>query len=419
MHYDNRRPRRRRRGGNNARIILILAVVLAAEVIALCVILPRLNDRQSAPQPTAMVFDRSLATLPPVTEAPVITALPTQAPALETAYVTQPPAVQQAEADAVNATFPPVVEAAPQQASAGGASLTYLPVFEQAETQEKVIAVTVDDCFQVNNLKKIVGYAENAGAKLTLFPIGKNLSKDGMQDIFRHAVFDLGFEVENHTFNHARVFRMPQQEMAREIWDQSQAVSRLLGVNYEQHFFRMMGGDGDTDQRVHNYIDQLGFKGIAHWAVSGSDSDLKKIRSSLAPGKVYLFHTTDGDTDKLKSFIPYAVEQGYRLVTMNELFGYPDNATSELTEQAMPEPRPFEYDWRTIVKGEYTWVTVKLQDALRAQGLLKIDGESTGFYGKQTVQAVTDFQRAHGLPATGEADRATQEAILGGVIDLG
>ena len=102
-----------------------------------------------------------------------------------------------------------------------------------------------------------------------------------------------------------------------------------------------MGGDGEYDQRTHNYLRQLGYLGIADWSLSGSDADLERIKSSLAPGKIYLFHTTDADTAKLKEFIPYAVSQGYELVTLNELLGLEANAVSDLStaETTMPEPQ--------------------------------------------------------------------------------
>ena len=54
-----------------------------------------------------------------------------------------------------------------------------------------------------------------------------------------------------------------------------------------------------------------------------------------------------------------------------------------------------------------------MQERLRAQGYLEMTGPSTGYYGEKTARAVAEFQRAHGLKPTGEADRETQRAILG------
>jgi hypothetical protein len=223
----------------------------------------------------------------------------------------------------------------------------------------------------------------------------------------------LGDGAENHTWSHARIFRLPEQEMAAEIWKQRAALNKLLGANYEQHFFRLMGGDGETDQRTHNYLSQLGYRGIASWSISGSDASMDMIKSALRPGAVYLFHTTDGDTRKLKEFIPYAVSQGYKLVTLNALLGYEDNALTAYAEQDMPAPRPFREDYRTHKIGDYAWNVVRMQDALRALGLLKMDGASTGYFGQQTADAVKRYQAQAGLPVTGVADSQTQKKLLG------
>lgn len=289
----------------------------------------------------------------------------------------------------------------------------YLPVLHKADTFERKIAITVDDCYQVDNLQTIAQTAYKNGAKLTLFPIGENLSKFGMADTLKTCVFQLGFEVENHTWSHNRIFRLPIQEMCKEIWDQRQALNQTLGVNYEQHFFRLMGGDGSTDSRTHNYLKQLGYKAIADWSYSGSDADLDQIKDHLEPGMVFLFHTTDRDTAILKQFIPYCAQMGYEMVTLNELFGYEDNAIYALTEpEAMPEPQPYVEDYRTHKVGEYAWNILLMQDKLRELGLLEMEGASTGYYGEKTAEAIQKFQAQNGLPATGVADSETQKLLL-------
>ena len=183
-----------------------------------------------------------------------------------------------------------------------------------------------------------------------------------------------------------------------------------------------MGGDGEYDQRTHNYLRQLGYLGIADWSLSGSDADLERIKSSLAPGKIYLFHTTDADTAKLKEFIPYAVSQGYELVTLNELLGLEANAVSDLStaETTMPEPQPYATVYAEQKKGDYSWSVVLIQRALYEKGYLAASAKTAtkgdvadGVYGDSTADAISAFQRANGLPETGVADAATQRLLLG------
>lgn len=299
-----------------------------------------------------------------------------------------------------------------REISSAAHDAVYLPVIRRAETDEKIIAVTVDDCYQVNNLKTILSVAHQNGGNLTLFPVGENLSKPGMAEVLRGCVYKLGDEIENHTWSHARVFRLPEEEMASEIWKQSAALNDILGANYQQHFFRLMGGDGETDLRTHNYLDQLGYRGIAGWSISGSDAGMDQIKSDLKPGAIFLFHCTDGDTQKLREFIPYAVSRGYRLVTLNQLMGCEDNALTPYAPREMPEPRAYSEDYRAHKQGDYAWNVVRLQDALRASGDLAMDGPSTGYFGSQTAEAVKRYQARSGLPITGAADSETLRKIL-------
>lgn len=288
----------------------------------------------------------------------------------------------------------------------------YLPVFYEADTTALKIAITVDDCDNTENLRQILRLFEKHHAGLTLFPIGRTFATPGMAELIRSCVMEKGIELENHTMTHARIFRSPETEMAREIWEQSDALNRLLGVSYRQHFFRLMGGDGNTDRRTHNYLIRLGFQGIAGWSCRGSDEDMDEIRANLRPGAIYLFHTIDGDIEKLTQFLPYAVSRGYRPVTLNELLGFGANEISAYQPETMPLPPPYEEDYRTCQFGDYTWNTWRMQEKLRALNLMELEGNSTGYYGELTTEAVRRFQALTGLPVTGVADSETQKLLL-------
>ena len=409
---QSRRKNKRRRRVSSAAVMICTLLVLAG-ILGVMLLLnpPGKTDVAAMSVPATTPAQPTLA---PVTAEP--TDPPTQAPtAAPTAEPTEEP-VTASELLGFGKPSTGASDSALQTADGvvdgGEGGFEYLPVYKQAATTENRIAITVDDCFQVDNLRTIISCAYKNNGRLTIFPIGENLGLPKMAETLQAAV-KVGFEIENHTWSHSRIFRMAEEDMAAEIWKQSQALNQTLGMNYQEHFFRLMGGDGANDQRTHNYLSQLGFKGIAEWSLSGSDADLNWIESSLAPGMIYLFHTTDRDTGILQQFIPYAVSKGYELVTMNELLGFPENETSAFTTAEMPEPRAYEVDYHTHKEGDYAWIIVQMQDVLRAQGYLVIDGPSTGYYGKQTAEAVRAYQEAHGLPATGQADAATQMSILG------
>ena len=288
-------------------------------------------------------------------------------------------------------------------------------VFSEADTEEKIIAITVDDCFQADNLQKMVDKAIEVGGKFTIFPIGKNVLKQAQSEVLKYA-WEHGFELENHTFTHNGLYRCSDEEMAREVFMQQQALSHILGVEYHCHFLRPKGGDARRDQRMQVYAEQLGYYGIAHWSCAGSTSTEREIARALKPGAIYLFHTTtDNDLDKLLDFMSYATDKGYQLVTLNEMFGYPENETEPLTMAAkdypVPPLQPYTRVYDVYKPTRYSWGVYLLQEKLIDLGYMK--GEPDGVYGQDCAKCVKAYQKDHGMEPTGVADVALQEAIFG------
>lgn len=386
--YTRPGNRRRRRAQRQPVLLLAAAAAVVILVVVLIVHGATGGSDKVAQQPQATA-----------TPEPTLEPTPTPEPTLEPTPTPEP-------------TLEANVGYAPKPtAMAAG----YLPIFKKAETDEKVICVTVDDFFQFKNARTIIDVAIANGAKLTLFPIGKNVLREELQDTLRYA-HDNGMEIENHTYEHKRHYQMDDAAFERQIYLQCLCVDKVLGVDYQEHFVRPFGGDGRDDQRLHQYARQIGMVGIAHWNVSGSGTGLEKLIAGLAPGNIYLFHTTDKDTAKLQEFIPAAVQAGYKLVTLNEMFGYPENETSVQT--VAPEDREllkleaFTYTPRDYKKGNYAWRIYQMQEKLIELGYL--DGEPDGIYGDGTAKAISVFQGKNGLEVTGTADPETQDVIFSG-----
>lgn len=290
----------------------------------------------------------------------------------------------------------------------------FLPVYYSAPTDEKIIAITIDDCYQGENLQKIVDTAIQYGAKLTLFPIGENAIRSQQSQTIKYA-WENGFEIENHTYDHNGLYGITDEELANEIYGQSVCINSVLGVNYQQHFIRPKGGDARNDQRIHAYASQLGIIGVAHWSVTGSVTDLDEVKRDLKSGDILLFHTTDNDLARLLDFIPYAASQGYQMVTLNEMFGLPENEVTPLTET--PDPKnftapalePFDRVLVTIKKTTYSSGAKLLQERLIELGYLS--GEADGIFGKGSANALKEFQYAAGFENDGVATVELQEFI--------
>lgn len=389
---QNRRAPAKKPTNPNARLIIF--AVIAIEIVVVIVLLCRSCGRKDP-----------VAVSPTQTENAVhYSPEPTQ----EAAFAaTDKPATEETVTAAPVPTSTPTVEAK---------AVKYLPIFQKVETAQNVIAITVDDCNQVNNLNSIINIANQNGAKLTLFPTGKALEKDTAREAIRHA-FSLGFEIENHTENHGNLYSMSQEDMAAEIYNQNKMVNLALDLDYQMHFLRTPGGNGEKDLRTHQYLSQLGYIGLADWAYSGSNASIYYIKKNLEPGYIYLFHTTDDDLKKLKEFIPYAVSHGYQLVTLNELLGYEENNVRALTGNAMdapvPEPEPYVYgEYVEMGPNAKMYCVQILQKRLIELNYLPQNTNVDGDFGTFTEMAVKNFQTLANLTVDGYAGPKTQTVLF-------
>ena len=205
---------------------------------------------------------------------------------------------------------------------------------------------------------------------------------------------------------------MNDSMMASEIWKQSIAVSYILNVRYQPHFLRLYGRDGENDLRTHTYLIQQGYKGIAGWTYNGSRMEEGRIGNNLAPGNIYYFKSTESDLEKMSVLMQEAREQGYEMVTLNELFGYEPNETT-VVQNVLAETMPelgVSIPYYFMKVGDCTWATNLLQRRLIQLGYLPA-GSADGVYGSGTAAALSAFQAKLGLAATGAADIITQQKL--------
>ena len=428
----NNRYHRRRRSN---RSFVMLCGVLAALIVC-CVIVGVVVHKKHAsqPDPVAPALAQAASPEPEATQEIVEpTAEPEAAPALAAATeevpavdgteavdegalveepVLTPEATREARADGADAMVAaPSAENAQKLANEVRPDVVegFLPVCYGLKTDQKVVAITIDDCNQPENLKQILKIINSYGGKATIFPIGQNVEKCG--EILK-AAWESGFEIENHTWDHCGLYNVDDDMLAKEIWSQNAKVSQILGVDYQMHFLRPRGGDNRYDQRTHAYMRQMGYYGLAYWTQVGIHSSTDSLMQHLAPGNIFLYHTTDEDLAQLSELVPRLHEAGYTMVTLNELYGLPANETAPLTEKTQaPVLAPYTRMEQTLNPGDYLRDVYLVQEELTKRGFLT--AEYNGYYGKVTKQAVMDFQKSAGLTADGICGPDTWKALFG------
>ena len=298
----------------------------------------------------------------------------------------------------------------------------FLPVFDRAlrtPNDQSMIAITIDGCDNPEVMSRILYVADIYNAKLTLFPSGDALMKMGPG--FQTCVYTLHYELENCAFDSERKdYSLSSGELALQLWRQSIAASYALQRDYQQHFYRPRNIQSVYDQRTHFFIRKLGFLGIASYSHSYMGHDLESLTKTLANGKIYQFDMTEESMALLEGFMKEANEKGYKMVTMNELFGLDANGIgSSLTidKQELPEMNDYTPTYYDLKLNYRTNAVYSLQSRLISLGYLKAPTEdleirADGIYGADTSIAVSAFQARVGLVATGNADVETQQKLF-------
>ncbi len=233
----------------------------------------------------------------------------------EPEIIDQTPAFMGAVSTAASAapTEKPVADLRPQPAAEG-----LLPVFYQANTEELVVAITIDECGSESQIKSILASAAEYGANLTFFPTGTEIAAN--EELWA-AAFLGGHEIENHTMTGAQLAGLDAESLIGEIEGQTDLVREVIGAEYAPHFLRTDDLEDDTNAALHALLSERGYMGIARWAQKTPANF-----SSVAPGQILSYAASDAKT--LKTVMRVLSENGYRMVTLNELFAYPDNLES-------------------------------------------------------------------------------------------
>ena len=298
----------------------------------------------------------------------------------------------------------------------------YLPIFDKAlrtPDDPPMIAITIDDCDNADVMKEIVNISKFYGAKLTLFPSGDALMDKNRG--FKKYVSSLNYELENCTFDKSRRdYTLSSGEMALQIWRQSIATSYAVTKDYQQHFYRPRTKQSAYDQRTHFFIRKLDILGVATYTHSYMDHSIDSLVASLENGNIYQFDMSERSMAMFETFVEEASRKGYKLVTMNELFGLDSNEIGKkltINQQTLPEMDDYIPTYYDLKLNYRTNAVYSLQTRLINLGyLLPPDGEvdvrADGIYGSDTSIAVSKFQAKVGIVATGNADVETQQRLF-------
>ena len=177
----------------------------------------------------------------------------------------------------------------------------------ESKRHEKMVALTFDDGPDAKTTPQALDILKKYGVKATFFMLGQNVVSN--PDIVKR-VKNEGHQIGIHTWDHPVLTKLPMETVKKEIFDIKPTITR---PPY-----------GAINSMIQNAIDQS----FIMWNVDSLDwktRNTKAIMQEVAktqPGSIILMHDIHQTSiDALPSVIQYLQNNGYTLVTVDELLG--------------------------------------------------------------------------------------------------
>lgn len=192
-------------------------------------------------------------------------------------------------------------------------------VMRNGREDGKRIAITIDDGPHPGLTEPLLKILKDEKVPATFFVVGFMAEKN---PALVKAIHDGGFEVANHTYSHAKLTNMTQQQVMTEYLATNNVLREITGKTPK--YCRPPGGD--YDDHVLGDAARLDMTTVL-WTLDPADYDnpnpkllLERELKGLESGTILLLHDGSKSTlATLPEFIRTAKKRGYKFVTLDEL----------------------------------------------------------------------------------------------------
>lgn len=185
------------------------------------------------------------------------------------------------------------------------------------------IAITIDDCYDTEQVMAAVALCRQYDVHMTFFVIGSAL-KFADTDVWQ-AVLDAGCEIGNHSWGHTDLTKLTAHQIKFQMLRTQQKIDEILGYHYPMQVLRPPYGR--TNGTVASAIAEIGYLSVARWDVSQTNAS--QAVKDTQNGSILLYHARAKDIRCLTTLIPALQAQGYECVTVSELLDLPPVEISE------------------------------------------------------------------------------------------
>ena len=181
----------------------------------------------------------------------------------------------------------------------------------------KAVALTFDDGPSPKTTPVALDLLKKYNAKGTFFMVGHDV--EGNEDIIKRVIAE-GHQIGNHSWDHPVLTKISLEKAKSQINDTTAALKKASGVDV--HIMRPPYGA--INGAIQAAVDQsfiLWDVDTLDWKNRNTASIMKEVRKAQA-GSIILMHDIHQTTiDALPLILQYLTEQGFEMVTIEELMG--------------------------------------------------------------------------------------------------
>lgn len=184
----------------------------------------------------------------------------------------------------------------------------------------KLMALSFDDGPNITTTSKMLDVLEKYKVPASFFVVGNRITDENAQMMLR--AISLGCTIENHSWSHSHMSQLSADSITAEIRLTSDIIQKYTGQ--VPQFFRPPYINVRED--MHNIISLPFICGDTSddWRSDlDVDGRIRNIRERCADGSIVLMHDFPGNdrtVEALDRLIPQLLAEGYRFVTVPELF---------------------------------------------------------------------------------------------------
>ena len=207
------------------------------------------------------------------------------------------------------------------QESVTGKGNIALSVRSNLDPDKPMIALTFDDGPSAYTMD-IMALLEKYGGRSTFFVVGEMLEKRSEE--LQHMI-DEGHEIASHTWSHTNLRKVSKEE-GKEAMN---SVITYIKDNYGYSIKLCRPPYGASNATVKEEAGELGIALVIwsvdtlDWSTRNAEATFKAIKKEAKDGAIILCHDIHKPTaESMKQVIPWLHEEGYQLVTVQELLYY-------------------------------------------------------------------------------------------------